>query len=398
MEKDPRRSLLDYWGRHDRGKGPILFPPDLSQENLSSSEFRIYRRLWLSYQWVVDQLDALLKRGWVKSPRAWRRTLALGATEVLWGKPEDYHGIVHSWVELSKRGNDSVGVKVINGTLRSFLRMLQPQRLAIGSCMPHAFQKLCLNQGLDVDHMIAVLDEPRSLHWFPSKLGCADLDEVEYDELGEKVLFGYRLKGGFSPKSILDRFGGFFQNVHAAEVCLEVSRQSPGDMKTRFLDFCAAPGGKTRQLSRLGVRGLSFWDENPKRREQMMRSGLCDDYPELKLADARDLDGGGYQSVLLDVPCSNSGVLNKCPEAMRHFWKPEDGFREVQEEALLRGMSLIAEGGMIYYSTCSMDPSENGERALAFADRYGLQVLKQRSWFPSKQGGHGSYLVSLRLM
>jgi catechol 2,3-dioxygenase-like lactoylglutathione lyase family enzyme len=342
-------------------------------------------------------LDTLLKKGWAKSPRAWRRALALGATEVLWGKPEDYHGIVHSWVELSKRGNDSVGVKVVNGTLRSFLRMLQSQHPGIGNCMPQAFQKLCRNQSLDVDHMIAVLDEPRSLHWFSSRLGLPDLEEVQYTELGEKGLFGCRLKGGFSPKEILDRFGGFFQNVHAAEVCLEVSRQSHSEMKTRLLDFCAAPGGKTRQLSRLGVRGLSFWDENPKRREEMMRSSLCDDYPELKLADARDLDGGSFQSVLLDVPCSNSGVLNKCPEAMRHFWKPEDSFREVQEEALLRGMSLISEGGTLYYSTCSMDPSENGERALGFADRYGLRVVRQRNWFPSKEGGHGAYLASLQL-
>ena len=396
-DKDPRRSLLEHWAQSDRGKGPILFPPDLSKEELSSSEFRLYRRLWLSYLWVVEQLDALLKKGWAKSPRSWRRSLAFGATELLWGSPGDYHGIVHSWVELSKRANDSVGVKVINGTFRSFLRMVEAQEPAIGNCMPKSFQKMCRHQGLDVDQIVKVLDEPRVLHWFPLSLGPVEVEDLQYHDLGEKDLFGLRFEGGLSPSQILDRFGGFFQNVHAAEACLEVSRQIGLDPKGKVLDFCAAPGGKTRQLSRLGVKALSFWDENPKRRRDMLNSSLCKDHPGVELAEERALEAGGFQSVLLDVPCSNSGVLSKCPEAIRHFWKPEDSFRVVQEEALLKGMSLIVEGGTIFYSTCSMDPVENQERILDFASRYGLRVLKQRSWFPSKEGGHGAYLASLQM-
>jgi hypothetical protein len=357
----------------------------------------MYRRLWLTYTWVVDQLDVLLKKGWAKSPRKWRRVLALAVTELIWSSPSDVHGIVHSWVELSKSTCDRTAGKVINGTLRSLLRAWERDPVRVEDAFPEQLKALVKRSDLEPKVLIDILDEPRYLHWFSSKCESFVLDSVENRSVGSEALFGYQLLGGSAPQDVVGQYGGFFQNISAAEVVLEVANQLKDKGQSRVLDYCAAPGGKSRQMSRLGVGHVHVWDENPKRLEQMKCSGLFEAYPSLTLASEADLAEGEYDAVVLDVPCGNSGVLGKCPEAVRHYWKTGDDFQDVQMSALMKGLSMLKGGGQLFYSTCSIDPLENEERLSDFVRRYDLKVTFQKTWLPSKGGRHGAHLTVMEL-
>lgn len=76
--------------------------------------------------------------------------------------------------------------------------------------------------------------------------------------------------------------------------------------------------------------------------------------------DGRDLPAGPFDAVLVDVPCSNTGVLNRRPEARWRF--NQVGLEELvvlQTRLLLQACELVRPGGRVVYSTCSMEPEEN---------------------------------------
>ncbi len=82
---------------------------------------------------------------------------------------------------------------------------------------------------------------------------------------------------------------------------------------------------------------------------------------ELRVADAAKLTGvGPFDRILCDVPCTGTGTLARNPE-IRHRLQPEELTRQAerQREILSAGLRLLAPGGRLLYSTCSLEPEEN---------------------------------------
>jgi 16S rRNA (cytosine967-C5)-methyltransferase len=147
----------------------------------------------------------------------------------------------------------------------------------------------------------------------------------------------------------------------------------------KVLDLCAAPGGKAVMLAdQMGTGTLVAVDLPGDRIERLrqnlgrvsgvecriVEADLCRDLPR-KLREIRlPVE---YQAVLVDVPCSNTGV-------MRHRVDVKDRLQEgdfktharQQREFLGAAARLVAPGGRLVYSTCSIDPSENEEVVQAF--------------------------------
>lgn len=386
---DPREALLCLWLKEDRGRGPILFPPDLSKRSIDTSLFPLYRRLWLSYESGIEVLGSLLKSGWSKTPRPWRMILSLAYAELMWAEEAAHdHGIVHSWVELAKKHSTKGAVGVINGSLRNLCRKIESGELSrrSESLLPDALLSVLSHRDLSFGLFLSHLDGPRRTMWFA--------DSREVDSEGAVLDHGgVWLDLGVDPQLQMKDRGGFVQNDSAAQACLEAYRSITSSASGPVLDYCAAPGGKTRQLKRLGLERLKFFDGNPKRLKKMVRD--FGEWGESHLASVEDLDLGEFAAVLLDVPCSNSGVLSKAPEAIRHYWKPGDEFLEIQEELLLKGLSLLREDGLLLYSTCSMDPVENEERVKSFVRKFELSLRWERHWLPDGEGRHGAYMACL---
>lgn len=135
----------------------------------------------------------------------------------------------------------------------------------------------------------------------------------------------------------------------------------------RILDICAAPGGKTMAIrgrsesSARVVAGDRTWSRVKKLRLGQQR--LTEAVPvDLVVHDGQQLPykDESFAAVLIDAPCSGSGILRRRPELRRRL-KPVDLLRNVAIQAtLLAGAAqLVQPGGRLIYATCSLEPAEN---------------------------------------
>lgn len=183
---------------------------------------------------------------------------------------------------------------------------------------------------------------------------------------------GLILSGGGHPVSgRLFREGWFTVQDESSMLVTDLLAPRPGE---RVLDGCAAPGGKTGHLAeRMENRGsLLACDVHPHKvkliENQVRRLGLS--MVEVRQADLRELPGTGeprFDRVLLDAPCSGWGVIRRKPDI-----KWSKNLREVesllrlQEQLLEAAARMVAPGGTLVYSTCTLEPRENQERMIAF--------------------------------
>ena len=133
------------------------------------------------------------------------------------------------------------------------------------------------------------------------------------------------------------------------------------------LDLCAAPGGKATHLAELMQdRGRVVACDSDRKRLQTVGALAC--RLGLKTVETRsvsrtleDLPAGPFDVVVADVPCSNTGVLGRRPET-RDRLRPGDlrELSQIQEGLLLAAVDRVRPGGVVIYSTCSIEPEENG--------------------------------------
>jgi 16S rRNA (cytosine967-C5)-methyltransferase len=140
----------------------------------------------------------------------------------------------------------------------------------------------------------------------------------------------------------------------------------------RVLDLCAAPGGKTAVLAESGaaVVATDASAERLARLSATLERLSLGDRVEILPIDA--LDGAElspFDAVLVDAPCSNTGVLAQRPEARWRFGPPsQHALAAVQVELLAHGARHVRPGGRLVYSTCSIEPEENQRRVVAFLE------------------------------
>ncbi|HJU25432.1 MAG TPA: 16S rRNA (cytosine(967)-C(5))-methyltransferase RsmB, partial [Rhodanobacteraceae bacterium] len=140
----------------------------------------------------------------------------------------------------------------------------------------------------------------------------------------------------------------------------------------RVLDACAAPGGKTcRLLERSDVYLLSLEREPsraPRIKENLRRLGLC---CELRIGDAGDpgawWDGKLFDRILLDAPCSATGVIRRHPDIKLHRRADDIPALAREQSRLLTALwPLVKPGGRLLYATCSILRAENEDVVAAF--------------------------------
>ena len=198
----------------------------------------------------------------------------------------------------------------------------------------------------------------------------------------------------------------------AAQLAADLLELAPGQ---RVLDACAAPGGKTCHLLEVepGLGEVVAVDLEAKRlarvRENLDRLHL---EATLIAADGRATgawwDGQPFQRILLDAPCSATGVIRRHPD-IKLTRKPEDipALAQLQGELLDALWPTLVPGGILLYATCSVLPTENSETITAFlartpdaqevaiAGEFGLQPAHGRQLLPQLDGHDGFYYAKL---
>ncbi|MCF6761246.1 16S rRNA (cytosine(967)-C(5))-methyltransferase RsmB [Pseudomonas fragi] len=198
----------------------------------------------------------------------------------------------------------------------------------------------------------------------------------------------------------------------AAQLAADLLDLAPGQ---RVLDACCAPGGKTCHILEVEPRlaGVVAVDLEAKRlvrvRENLERLGLS---AELIAADGRDTatwwDGKPFQRILLDAPCSATGVIRRHPD-IKLTRQPDDiaALATLQGELLDAMWPTLEVGGILLYATCSTLPTENtevieaflartpGARELDIAGQFGIKQPHGRQLLAQEGGHDGFYYAKL---
>ena len=159
----------------------------------------------------------------------------------------------------------------------------------------------------------------------------------------------------------------------------------------RVLDLCAAPGGKATHLAQLGAE-VTAWDIDPDRLAMVAENAERLGLENLTCAEPE----GEYDAVLVDAPCSNTGVLARRPEAR---WRVKErhlkNLIERQRKVLRVAGEHVRPGGVLVYSTCSLEADENRGVVDFHLERGGFRLESDRTCYPDESGGDGGYMARL---
>lgn len=167
----------------------------------------------------------------------------------------------------------------------------------------------------------------------------------------------------------------------AAQHCAWLLAAQGGE---RVLDACAAPGGKTAHLLESGADSVLAIDSDSRRLDKVRTTlqRLCIQ-AEVQAADAARpqswWDGQQFDAILLDAPCSATGVIRRHPDILTLRRESDIGALSATQSALLAALwPLLKPGGRLLYATCSLLPDENEGVVTAFLSQHADAC--ERTW------------------
>jgi len=311
--------------------------------------------------------------------------LRLGVYQLRWLTRIPPNAAVNESVELVKRARKKSAASFVNAVLRKLARQADEspsseapaaeesaKALAQDWSHPEWLVERWLEQfGSERTSLICQFDQqtPTTTLRFPSSPEQAEALEHELQAAGVTLGPGRLLRSARVVRA------GDVTHTH---VCQEgrVAIQDEGSQLVaalvgadpraglRILDCCAAPGGKTAAIADANPQATILAVELHPHRADLLRrrlEGISGGGIEVLAADATRLpQGGDFDRILADVPCSGTGTLARHPEIK---WKlrPEDmpGLHHAQTAILAAALGHLAPGGILVYSTCSLEPEEN---------------------------------------
>jgi 16S rRNA (cytosine967-C5)-methyltransferase len=175
-----------------------------------------------------------------------------------------------------------------------------------------------------------------------------------------------------------------------------------------ILDACAAPGGKTTYLAALMQnRGrivacdrdpdrLAVLEQNAARLDASMIEPVKHDWLRRRLPKKLHSDAG-FDRILVDAPCTNTGVMRRRVD-VRWRLQPGDFLRmqKIQIEIMEKAFQLLKPGGILVYSTCSLEPEENETVLGCILEAIPeLHLKEQRKYLPFRDQCDGAFAAKL---
>lgn len=324
--------------------------------------------------------------------------LELAATELSISDEERHPAIVHHAVEASK----TLLSKGESGLVNAIMRRLAKMRPKVNLRFSHPawlVERWEHQFGLEATAELLAWNQkeaPTYIRWAARSDPPENLIPTQWPEF-------FSIEGTLS--SILpavEKGEAYIQDPfsrHPVHLALEGS-------PLHTLDLCAAPGGKSRALLDAGHPDMHLLAVDlPGLRAERLRENLAaapaPDRVKIFTADVctlrtEDLVANGhpafYDAVVLDVPCSNTGVIGRRPD-VRWVLKPNTitDLLPLQAQLLDAAARWVAPGGKLVYSTCSLEAEENEEQITAFLQRHpdfeAGEPRLSRPWIDGHDGG-----------
>jgi len=374
------------------------------------------------WQAALDWLIARKTGGRVQK-NALQNLLRLGLYQIFWLDRIPDHAAVHETVELAKQNGFGPQAGFVNAILRGYLReAAETKKLlaglkisdpAIGFSHPEwlvqkwqkRFGEERRQQLLDWNNTPPkTFARVNTLKTDAGKLvekwreENVEYDFIRRDWLEENLVF--ELKSHPPLNSLASFRDGWFyvQDPGTLLAARELVAQ-PGET---ILDLCAAPGGKTtfiaQQMNNEGkIIASDISEERSKLiRENCARLGVT--CVETILSSALNPQPSTFNRVLVDAPCSNTGVLRRRVD-LRWRISPEEILRlqKTQLDLLKLAATKLKTGGVLLYSTCSLEPEENSEVAKEFLREHkNFNLESERELLPFADHVDGAYVARLK--
>ncbi|MFO7822024.1 MAG: RsmB/NOP family class I SAM-dependent RNA methyltransferase [Lentisphaeria bacterium] len=169
-------------------------------------------------------------------------------------------------------------------------------------------------------------------------------------------------------------------------------------------DLCAAPGGKTLLMAELADNKATIiaGDRSSKRLQRLLDNMPSEGRIVPVAGDAAIpyLKAQSLDAILLDVPCSNTGVIRRRPDVKWRFTRQNlQDIVKLQKNILAATATAVRPGGRLVYSTCSIEPEENSEQVQNFCNRHeNFRVSSERLLLPSEDhdGAYAAVLQKIR--
>jgi len=340
---------------------------------------------WLTaLEWLAG---ALLTKPLKRRDRDIQRLVLLGLQQ-LWHDETASHAAVNETAECARLLGKPWAVGLVNAVLRRFQREQQALLEKLEQAQKHHAHPEWLLKEIQQDWpedwpAIVAANNRQGPLWLRINRQRADPSELikELRSAGFETADHPHARDAIriNPAASVGRITGFADGLlsvqdPAAQLARDLIGPLPGE---RILDACAAPGGKTAHLLESCPQiELTVLDRQAHRIEQvhqnLQRLGLN---AETRVADATDTsawwDGQKFHKILLDAPCSATGVIRRHPE-IKWLRSPGQVDRVVRSQATLLASlwPLLETGGMLVYVTCSILKRENSLQIHQFLQRH----------------------------
>lgn len=347
------------------------------------------------------------------------------------------HAAINTCVEASKKLKKAWASKLLNACLRNFQRQLPElqQQLAqsnnleaihnhpywlikkLQAAYPNNWQEVCAANNQQAPFTLRINQRLTSQAEYLAELEAAAIaaSPCKFSPVG------IQLETSQHPSGLPKFAEGFFSvQDEAAQLVAPLLlpeaqvANKPLTKKLKMLDACSAPGGKTAHLLETADLDLLALDIDAQRltrvEENLARLKLT---AQVKAADASDLaswwQGETYARILLDAPCSATGVIRRHPD-IKHLRRAEDltQLAATQAQLLTNLWPLLEENGLLLYATCSLLPEENYQQIESFLEStpnaelveitsdWGQEMSLGKQLLPDPTGADGFYYCLLK--
>jgi 16S rRNA (cytosine967-C5)-methyltransferase len=376
------------------------------------------------WQATLDWLIARKTNG-REQKAALQNLLRLGLYQIFWLDRIPDHAAVHETVELAKQNGFGPQAGFVNAVLRGYLREADETRRllaglkisqpALGWSHPEWLVEKWQNRfGSERTRQLLEWNNlpPKTFARVNTlKTDAGRLVEkwreenVDYDFarrnwLEENLVF--ELKSHPPLHSLASfRNGGFYvQDPGTLLAGCELGAQ-PGET---ILDLCAAPGGKTTFIAQLMnnegkiVAGDISDDRLKLVQENCVRLGVTCVETTLALNSQFAIRNSQFDRVLVDAPCSNTGVMRRRVDLRWRISSEEiSRLRQTQLDLLKLAATRLKPGGVLVYSTCSLEPEENSEAVEEFLrEHQNFKREAERQLLPFADNVDGAYVARLK--
>jgi 16S rRNA (cytosine967-C5)-methyltransferase len=363
---------------------------------------------WLeALEWLSGQL---LNKPLKRKDRDIRRLVMMGIFQ-LWKDETADHAAVHATSECARQLGKPWAVGLINALLRRFQREqseflarlakvpeqhAHPRWLleALKSDWPDQWQEIVAQNNLQAGLWLRLNNSRVKRDAYLEEISQQNFSAVSHQHAVDAL--------NLKPAVPVQKIPGFMEGRvsvqdPAAQLAADFIDPAAGD---RILDACSAPGGKAcHLLERQADISLLALDKDPERlkmiRENLDRLGLdC----QLKAADAAKpeswWDGKLFDKILLDAPCSTTGVIRRHPDIKSLRDASQVKKAEQAQHGLLEALwPLLNTGGMLVYATCSILKSENSEQIHGFLSRHADASIVGPSKMPEPDAFQGQQIL-----